>query len=806
MLNAEGRYFALGKNKKTEERHEMKKRIIASILALVMTVLALVSCGGGFSFVEESDSYATVDLAKFLEALQKIKIEDADFTTNEATRLEKVKYNLYTTLTSAAVKEADKKTEGAITGRDVLYFCYYATYEHEGKTYTYFSTEMKTTAITSGTTLTTPNGQTGSKTNHVIEMATVKNNKDNKYGDALYDALIAAINAAGGSLTLKSDEEGNKVDKLYATTTTSGTSVKSGDTIFVSYTRVPVVADNATDEEKAAAKEESALYEMLVLDKDKYADGSAEDALVELILGEGMTAKVGSDVAKTTTTGEGSSATTSTQKEFTLTVDGKAYKYSAIGIEWISAKNNGPLVTFKYTPYNTKKELKPDNLRQSDEKAIDLNGKELTYYVYPVNYIEVPELTASTIITEIIGKSISTETIDILASETFKNGDVTVKAMVEELKKLWADDAETIKNFTNEKGDKTLEALKQAWDDAKKAHEDAEGGDHDHTALNSATTKAEEAYKEAKEYAVKVQADKICAAKATENEVEVTAGEKIMEQYAGKDGVIYKNLKATYNTAIVNSVGKEVWKLINDSDEYVKVNDYPAEIVDAFKKHLYETYEYEFYKGTDSTEKKSNFLVHGTLEAYMMSSKVLNVKSADEIDGAVETKAKEFIKPLLKVYALSIALAESDSVKVTEKMKQYVELDKAGGAYDVLNKDLSAEEKNEKEQANTEAYNKALEDSKQFLITDEVFKAYKKQLGNATYNDWEDSYGEINIRAALQSNRLMYFLLSTNIQKNLDGDAIEVKYETVDGVDYIDFRTLSYTIKAEDADDDNNND
>ncbi len=773
----------------------MKKRIIASILALVMTVLALVSCGAGFNFAEDSDDFATVKLAEFKAALAAIEIEDADFTTDEATRLEKVLYNLYTTLTDAAVKEDDKQTVGSLSSRDVLYFCYYATYtEGEGddaKTYYFFTDQMKTSAITSGTTT--------SKANHVIKLAVVADNEDDKYGNALYEALIAKY-GENFLVELKNESEENPVDKLYSSTTTKGTKVKEGNTVFISYTRKPVVADGASDEEIKAAKEEKVLYEMIVLDKDKYAEGSANDALVELMLKEGVTATVGNDVSETVTTGEGSSATTSTKKVFRFTVDGKEYDYSEIGVEWISEDYphaDGAFVEFKYTPYTATNKLEPDNLHESDMAKIDLKDKELTYHVFPVNYIEVPELNANTILKELIGKKITVDSLDVLSDESYKNGDVTVKALVETLAKLWADDAETIKSFTNEAGDKTLEELKKAIDDAKKAHEDAEDDEsHDHTALNKVVSDAEEAYNDAKDYALDTQIAKIVAAKKTVDSVEKTVADAVWQEYAGKDGVIYKNLKSTYDTAIVDAIGKEVWKLI---EKYVTVNSYPEEMVEEFYDHLYEAYEYDFYKGTDSTSKKSNYLEYdGDFEKFLLK-KTDASKHNNDIEAAITAEAKEFLKPILQVYALAIALANDADTAIADTMKNYVELDKAGGAYDVLNDELDEDERAEQEAAAKEAYEKALEDSADFLITDEVFKAYKKQLGNSTYKDWESQYGEVNIRAALQSNRVMYYLLATNIQLNADGDAVEVKYEEKDGKQYIDFRTVSYTIKVEDT-------
>ena len=89
----------------------------------------------------------------------------------------------------------------------------------------------------------------------------------------------------------------------------------------------------------------------------------------------------------------------------------------------------------------------------------------------------------------------------------------------------------------------------------------------------------------------------------------------------------------------------------------------------------------------------------------------------------------------------------------------------------------------------------AKEDATKFLITDKVFKEFKKELGNATYRVWEEQYGEMNIRLSLQCNRLFYYLTSTNLEFNEHEGHSEIQY-TADG-QYIDFRTVKYTIKAD---------
>ena len=146
----------------------MKTRIVALILTVVMSLLALTSCGS-FNFAKEDlTSYATFDYEAFKAALAKIEIEDGDFTTDEATREKLVQSKIYTTIADkivAATYEADRKTEGTLGKGDVLYFVYYAV-DADGNLY--FTSEMKEASITASST----------KANHVIKLGDVNEKAD----------------------------------------------------------------------------------------------------------------------------------------------------------------------------------------------------------------------------------------------------------------------------------------------------------------------------------------------------------------------------------------------------------------------------------------------------------------------------------------------------------------------------------------------------------------------------------------------------------------------------------------------------
>jgi hypothetical protein len=108
--------------------------------------------------------------------------------------------------------------------------------------------------------------------------------------------------------------------------------------------------------------------------------------------------------------------------------------------------------------------------------------------------------------------------------------------------------------------------------------------------------------------------------------------------------------------------------------------------------------------------------------------------------------------------------------------------------------DKAAEKIAEAKKNAEESKQTARDEADKFIVNDEYMNLYKKEIGNAYYNDLVEQYGETNLRTSMQFNKLFYYLTSTNIQLNEDGDHTEVKY-TADGK--LDFRTVTYTIKAE---------
>ena len=195
----------------------MMKRIISLILVVVLSVLALASCGYKYSR-DDMSKYVKIDKAKLLAALETLEITDGDFGTDETKRWEKVADKIFKDLASAAGSTQVK--DGTVGQHDKLSYCYYATVEVDGVTHILFAdkmTESKSTTIQLGL---------------------------NDITDLKYDfnkEFYAAINELMVGKTLNKDNVYSTVTVLPATddvntTDVDETKLNAGNTVYVSYT------------------------------------------------------------------------------------------------------------------------------------------------------------------------------------------------------------------------------------------------------------------------------------------------------------------------------------------------------------------------------------------------------------------------------------------------------------------------------------------------------------------------------------------------------------------------------------------
>ena len=720
----------------------MKKRIIALVLVVVMSLTALVSCGGGFNFAEEDlTAYADFDYAAFMAALQKLEIEDSDYTTNTEIREQKQLEAIYDKIVAAIIKnsyESDRKTEGALGAGDVLYFVYYAVDEKTGNVY--YTSEMQDSTITA----------TSTKDSHVINLGNVddenefmtlikENIAEGNIEDYAYNMLTAAEikeEAKKALLAEKADATETEIKDAQ----NAAIKVKEGQTIVISYTRT---YESTNSESAISTTIETANFVTITLDKNNpfHAKFLEENSVAEV--GGGYIEVYDAEQDKTVT-------------EFTLTEDEVEYKYSKVKILWLVESAGAPIATFKYTPYTSTQNVSPDNLTSSGKQ--DLKDVELTYYVYPSYALSAPatnEISAMDILVHLYGKSLTSTSFELFENEEYKNGDKKLADLAKEIAKIYSGTDETYYAEGTE-----LKTLHKAHADAKTA-----GGSKPTTEQTKAINDALEALTKAQDAEAKKIFTQILEAKKGEE----LAGDALFEEYRED---IAHSLKETYDSEIVDKVEAAIWKLIQDS---VKITSYPTVVVEEFYEILYESYEADYYTGDYSTS-QSNYNKYDSFEAYLIAT--LKVKNASEIENAIIAEAQENIKPILQIFVVAQACAKNGA---TEKVAQYIENDIADELYD-----------------NEDDIKAAREEAKYFLISDSYMKYYKKEVGRSYYRAMIESYGETNIRTAFQFSKLFYYLAGTNlVMNNEDGEEhahAEHEYVTIDGVDYISFKTVKYTI------------
>ena len=601
----------------------MKKRIISMLLLVCMLVTALASCAYSYE-KDDMSKYVTFDKAAFLDGLTKLEIEDADFGTDDKVREEKVWDAIYTALAGKADTDTHK-TEGNPDAHDLLYYCYYATYtDGEGdaaKEVIVYASSMKESAAVK------------------LQLGLTSNKDLNK---AIADEVAKLITAEEGA-----EPAGLK----YYATKTSGT-VAGAATVVVTYTETKTSAEGATVKTTYTNKIVKVADECT----GTPAEGSTAKtptSFLEYLIGKSVNSTI-------------------PQVEYGTGAD--KVTYSGITVNWVIESSIEDKVVVKHTPFpDSKKEVKT-----VDGTLVDLNGKELTYHVYPVYFVKTPELTAEIILDKLLGTSFKAGgdadengtiedsekgTLDVF-TDSYKNGDETINAMITKLIELLSD------RSTKETAETTAQST---YDTAKSNHDKATTPTQDQiNALNTATTALEKAKTEAKEAKEKVadQIKKILAAKKDGSDVTIETA--IVDSY--KD-YRYDTLENTYKSAIKSSLAQAIYDL---AVKTIKYNDnLPEQAVNEAYDLLINNYEYEFYEGnytssssssSTSTPTKTNYeQYNGNFLSYLIAELGLKTTDTKEtVYAAIREDAKTAVKEKILIYVLKSACADADKVEVTE--------------------------------------------------------------------------------------------------------------------------------------------
>ena len=208
-------------------KESMKKRILSLILVVVMLALTLTSCS--YSFAEDNMSnYVDLDATAFKDALQKLVIEDGDFTTDEEIRAQKVEETIRSIIGGKA--DLTKKLyEGSVGAYDILYYAYYCTADFEdAEDVILYASNMK-------------------------ESSAVKLQLGITSSASVLDKAIA-----------EALKEKDIKDYLYKTDAATTTELKAGDVVYLTYTYDYVDANGTTKTFKAT-------YEKMTLGEDEFS-------------------------------------------------------------------------------------------------------------------------------------------------------------------------------------------------------------------------------------------------------------------------------------------------------------------------------------------------------------------------------------------------------------------------------------------------------------------------------------------------------------------------------------------------------
>ena len=646
----------------------MKRRIISLLLVVVMLTFSLVSCGYSYAN-DDMKQYATFDKDGFLAGLQSIVIKDGEFTTNEDTRALKVLDSLYEAL-AAAVAADSKSTEGALGEYDVLYYVYFCT-------------------VTVGE---------GADAKEYVVFANEmeeKNAKNLQLGLSDLTGVKKKIAAAVKELNLPDIK-----DHIYATTTTGKT--ETGDKVYVSYTKT------YTKEVEGA--------EVTVTENYKYDVVTVGDA--------SATNKTFADLIFDATVGTKFTPTGA------ITEDVGEVEYSDVTVHWI-VDSGRELVTVKDVTYTSTKNEAPATHYPETNGKIDLKDKELTYHVYPVYYKDVSELSATSILNEILNTNLSTSSLEMFKEDAYKT-------LIDELKTL----------FSERATEKTAVTNAQKNVDTKQAAYDSATDDTSKATKLEALQDAKTALQEAKDALAATEGEittKIAAIFAVDTTGDgaddLTTEQRIVKDYKQ---LVYDNLESAYNNEIRSALAEQIYKLITDK---VTVNSVPEKALDEAYDILFDSYKAVFYTEDDESSKKSNYAEYnGDFKAFL-TAKMKDRGATDyaTAKAAVRKEAEEKITPIVKIFAVAQAI---DGLLYTDK-------------------------------------------------------EYKEEVKNLDLGIYEETYGETNIRAAKQIDKIIDFYLEMDpedIEMSEDtGSSVhdhsritEIRYKDVNGTLVLPFTKIVY--------------
>lgn len=750
-----------------KEKKTMKKRIISAVLVVVMSVFALVGCGYNFvkKDMSKNASFANgMNANSFSEALKALKVEDATFSHDEAKREKLVNDYIYKILVSKVDAKAELK-EGDLDANDKVYFNYYAEYtKNEGDAPTIiYPSKMGGTAesVELGYTSEALAGKNGAirdaikaamtegslkfedyafKTNSdskktIYEyvnadadkkvtvyitytvnekVANGESTKDSvttyKYVQLTIDATEGAANSFLAQQLLatkaKSDTDSTLVGKYNLNTKITDAiysemvdpdgegEAEAVETLIVAPVAPvapvePVEPTLVEDPGADATEEEAAAYAKYLEDKAAYDTAKAQYDLDKAAYD---TAKAEYDEAKDEYDAKIAAVGTKAYKDITV--------HFAV---------ESDLTKFIKVEYKLETALSGVDVNVGNNISVPVDTT-VTYYVYPVHYLDVMELTAENIINtdDLTKELLKNSKLDKYLESVNKKPEGSDKSYVDLFKEAVTalkdaekayDDAklawegndttdsaqkkfneqknkaidEVIDKLTKEIADETdatqKEALQAKLDAVKALSKDTPAQDETnadvianglYTAAKDVYEKAKKAYEEADVALNGVPASEgedgtEIPAQPGAKEKKETALKNLLDKL-GEDGAnkvvenyqksVYDMKAAAYEEEMTTHIGQAVWKLMQDS---VVINELPKKAVKEAYERFYNEHKYTFY-ATGTYYKDYN----GDFNKYLIKVTIgLDNGDINDAKDYITKQAEERVKEIVIIHFIA---------------------------------------------------------------------------------------------------------------------------------------------------------
>ncbi len=504
-----------------------------------------------------------------------------------------------------------------------------------------------------------------------------------KVGEELANQVTVPVTEGGVTTTYQYSNV--KVESIAQKSTDDAAKVlvAEGDTVFVSYTYSVNVEKWYNEETKTydipAELEIPGTFDATAVAADGTYQVTVSYDLLEYIVAdpEGTADDAKSFIAQLI----GKEVATSNSITVKKTIDEEevTISYTGATVKWIVTDVNQP-ITVTYTPYEA---LSDTNTTKKTEtnvygEKVQLNGVELTYYVLPVYYLDVEDLTAELILREFASVAASTDDNDDPVFSTVKDTEYKNEEQNKTLKELVNELAALVTAYTTKEKTRT-EALTSLNTAQTKyaAGSDSEG---ELATLKSTLDTAYTTYTNAH-----LAADAAMAQIVTYGADKEVTGGKIAEILACKKGETgveaglvadyeqynYDTLETAYKEEINTNIATAIINYLNDNVTFT--GDLPKRAVKNAYKAIMNTYKYDFYEGnysssssTTTTSTETNYAhYNGDFNAYLIDKVTSNNGDMSDVKDSIWAEAEDTVKDIIIVYVFAEAVADQWDADVT---------------------------------------------------------------------------------------------------------------------------------------------